>query len=91
MFSSGLTGWKPNPGRLGVADIMLGKWTFLGNPVVGSDEEKATAFQSQSTYVLPVLEKKDAFIFTADRWQPKNAIDGRYVWLPVKFKNDLLI
>lgn len=54
MFSSGLTGWKPNPGRLGVADIMLGKWTFLGNPVVGSDEEKATTFQSQSTYVIPV-------------------------------------
>jgi len=23
----------------------------------------------------------------ADRWRPKNAIDGRYVWLPVLFRN----
>jgi hypothetical protein len=21
----------------------------------------------------------------ADRWRPQNAIDGRYVWLPVQF------
>jgi hypothetical protein len=20
-----------------------------------------------------------------DRWMPKNAIDGRYVWLPIRF------
>jgi alpha-glucosidase len=25
----------------------------------------------------------------ADRWKPKNPIDGRYVWLPVIFENDL--
>lgn len=89
MFSSGLTGWKPNPGKLSVADSLMGNWTFLGNPCVGSDEEKATTFQSQSTYVIPVLGKKDAFIFTADRWRPKNPIDGRYVWLPIQFKNDI--
>ncbi len=29
--------------------------------------------------------KKDAFTFMADRWRPENAIDGRYVWLPVQF------
>jgi hypothetical protein len=28
----------------------------------------------------------EAFIFMADRWHPQNAIDGRYVWLPVKFQ-----
>jgi hypothetical protein len=25
----------------------------------------------------------------ADRWRPRNAIDGRYVWLPVRFEKSL--
>jgi hypothetical protein len=25
----------------------------------------------------------------ADRWNPKNAIDGRYVWLPIEFRHGL--
>lgn len=25
----------------------------------------------------------------ADRWRPKDATDGRYVWLPVKFEMGL--
>lgn len=89
MFSSGLTGWKPNPGRLAVADSLMGNWAFLGNPCVGSEDEKATTFKSQSTYVIPVLGKKDAFIFAADRWKPKNPINGRYIWLPIQFKKDI--
>jgi hypothetical protein len=89
MFSSGLTGWKPNPGKLAVADSLLGEWTFLGNPCVGTEEQKSTTFESQSTYIIPVLGKTDAFIFAADRWRPKNATDGRYVWLPVQFKNNI--
>lgn len=24
----------------------------------------------------------------ADKWEPKNAIDGRYLWLPIKFEGD---
>jgi hypothetical protein len=88
MFTSGLTGWKPNPARLSVADSMMGEWTFLGNPVVGSDEEQKTTFSSQSTYVIPVEGKKDAYIFTADRWRPENHIDGRYIWLPVLFDEE---
>lgn len=88
MFSSGLTGWKPNPGKLSVADYIMGEWTFLGNPCVGTDEEKNTTFWSQSTFVIPVMGKEEAFIFAADRWNPSNHIDGRYVWLPVQFKNN---
>lgn len=26
-----------------------------------------------------------------DRWTPENAIDGRYVWLPVEFKDNKFI
>jgi len=89
MFSSGLTGWKPNPGKLAVSDDMMGDWRFIGNPCRGTEEEKNTTFWSQSTFVIPVEGKKDAFIFAADRWRPENPIDGRYVWLPVKFDNNI--
>jgi hypothetical protein len=49
----------------------------------------ATTFESQSTFILPIADRPDAFIFMADRWRPLNAIDGRYVWLPLQFKNDV--
>ena len=29
-----------------------------------------------------------AHIFSLDRWRPDNAIDVRYVWLPVRFTPD---
>jgi len=83
MITSGCTGWKPNAARLSVADSVMGKWTFIGNPATGDDCD--ITFHSQSTYILPVHGYKDAFIFMADRWDPDNAINGRYVWLPVLF------
>jgi hypothetical protein len=45
-------------------------------------------FGAQSTYALPVEGRPGAFIFIADRWRPKNAIDGRYVWLPIDVDGD---
>ena len=88
MITSGLTGWDPNPARSAMANNMMGPWKDLGNPVRGTEAEKKTTFKSQSTYILPVMGKKDAFIFMADRWRPKNPIDGRYVWLPIEFEDD---
>lgn len=91
MITSGCTGWAPNAARSFVADNILGPWTSLGNPSRGTEEEVNTTFNSQSTYILPVQGQKDKFIFMADRWTPKNAIDGRYIWLPIEFENDLPI
>jgi len=85
-IGSGCTGWIPNAARWAVAPTIWGPWKELGNPCVGKDAE--TTFHSQSTYVLPVTGKKKAFIFMADRWNSKNAIDGRYVWLPIGFNNE---
>jgi beta-xylosidase len=90
LISSGCTGWDPNPARLAVADNIFGPWTPLGNPCRGDKTQINTTFQSQSTYILKVNGKEDAYIFMADRWMPKNAIDGRYIWLPIKFdENDI--
>ncbi|GAM00359.1 glycoside hydrolase family 43 protein [Sphingomonas parapaucimobilis] len=92
MFASGLTGWRPNPGRVYVADRVTGPWRSLGNPVRGSEEDRKTTFHSQSTLVLPLPPERPGaeprFIFMADRWRPENAIDGRYVWLPVEWEGE---
>jgi len=88
-IGSGCTGWAPNAARSAVADHLWGPWTELGNPCVGDDS--ATTFHSQSTYVLPVVGKKDAFIYLGDRWTPDNAIDGRYIWLPVNFQDGKIV
>jgi hypothetical protein len=89
MFSSYTTGWKPNPGRLAVSDNMMSGWKALENPCRGTEEEKKTTFHSQSTYVLPVEGKKNAFIYVGDRWKPENHIEGPYVLLPVEFENGI--
>ncbi len=87
LIASGCTGWKPNAARLAIADSIFGRWRELENPCVGVDS--ALTFNSQSAFVLPVFAKKDAFIFMADQWNPDNPIDGRYVWLPVFFENQI--
>jgi beta-xylosidase len=84
-IGSDCTGWKPNAARLAVASEIWGPWKELGNPCRGTEEQQNKTFWSQGTFVLPLKNKKDAFIFMADRWMPENPIDGRYVWLPLKF------
>jgi Glycosyl hydrolases family 43 len=88
LISSGTTGWKPNPARLAVADHPFGPWQELGDPSRGDEKQVKTTFWSQSTFILPVIGKKDAYIYMGDRWTPENAIDGRYVWLPIQFENN---
>ena len=87
LISSGCTGWDPNAARLSVADSIWGPWKELGNPCRGSTEQIERTFNSQSTFILPVAGRDDAYIFMADRWNPANAIDGRYIWLPIQFED----
>ena len=88
-IGSGCTGWAPNAARSAIADSMFGPWKELDNPCVGINPSNKLGpektFGSQSTYILPVQGKKDAFIALFDLWRPKNAIDGRYIWLPIQF------
>lgn len=89
LFTSDCTGWAANAARLLAANSIFGEWEELGNPCLGSGEQITNTFNSQSTFILPVQGKRDAFIFMADRWNPRNAIDGRYVWLPIEFHHDV--
>lgn len=85
-IGSGCTGWAPNAARSAKAESIWGPWQELGNPCLGEDAE--LTFHSQSTFILPLQGREGAFIFMADRWRPENAIDGRYIWLPILFRND---
>ena len=81
MLSSGCTGWDPNSAELAVADSIMGEWTVLGDPCTGPDAEKT--FYGQSTFVIPVQGKKNAFIACFDMWKKKDLQDSRYIWLPM--------
>lgn len=85
LITSGCTGWNPNRARMHVADSLFGEWTSLGDPLRGDGAD--TTYGGQSTYILPVQGKKNVFLFMADRWNPRNLRDSRYLWLPVQFKD----
>ncbi len=83
MITSGCTGWKPNEARLMTSSSIFGEWKQLPNPCVGKDA--GITFGGQSTYILPLQEKKGEYVFMADVWRPGNLADSRYIWLPVRF------
>lgn len=89
LMMSGCTGWAPNEARSAIADNIWGEWKEMGNPCIGDGAD--LTFQSQSTYILPVNGKPNTFIYLGDRWTPKNAIDGRYVWLPIRFEGERFV
>ena len=86
MLSSGCTGWDPNRAELAVADSIMGEWTVIGDPCTGPDADKT--FYGQSTYVIPVQGKKNAYIACFDMWKKKDLQDSRYIWLPMIWNED---
>ncbi|GAB4461433.1 MAG: glycoside hydrolase family 43 protein [Armatimonadaceae bacterium] len=85
MLTSGCTGWRPNPARWHSASAMMGGWETGGDPCV--EDSKETTFDSQPTFVLPLPPtaegEPERYLFMADRWNPENLQDSRYVWLPM--------
>ena len=93
LLGSGSSGWTPNPARLFKSDSITGTWTNLGNPTRGinpiNNLGPEKAFGGQSTFIIPVQGKKNAFIAMFDVWKPSLPIESRYIWLPIKFENDV--
>jgi len=87
MITSGCTGWNPNPARLLTSKNIMGPWTLHKNPWQG--EKADISFDSQSTFIFKIEGKKDAYILMADRWRPRKPSDGRYIWVPIIFENNL--
>ncbi|HLO59841.1 MAG TPA: glycoside hydrolase family 43 protein [Bacteroidales bacterium] len=86
IVTSACTGWDPNQAKYAVADSMLGHWEMRDNPCTGKDADKT--FYGQSTHVLPIEGKKNAYIAMFDRWNKKDLINSRYIWLPIIFEGD---
>lgn len=85
MITSGCSGWAPNEALAHVADTMLGPWETIGNPCVGANKVfRVTTFFAQSTFVIPMPGGPPGlFVFLADRWNPDDLRDSRYIWLPL--------
>lgn len=86
LITSGCTGWRPNEADCALAENILGPWVSKGSPCIGPGAQ--TTFDAQSTFVLPVPGKPGCFIFMADRWNPRQLADSRYVWLPLIIQPD---
>jgi beta-xylosidase len=89
MFTSGTTGWNPNPARLSVSKNLTEGWKTMGNPCRGTDYENNTTFRSQSTFILRPHGTKKLIIFMGDRWNPRNLADSRHIWLPLEWEDGL--
>ena len=85
LVTSGCTGWDPNQADIAVADQVMGPYTSLGNPCRGHDADKT--FYGQSTHVIPVVGT-DQFVMMFDRWNKRDLIASRYIWLPFDFAGD---
>ncbi|CAA0841056.1 Arabinanase/levansucrase/invertase [Striga hermonthica] len=84
MITSGCTGWAPNAALAHAAESMMGPWETLGSPCIGGNEVyRVTTFFAQGTHVVPVAGVRGLFVFMADRWNPADLRDSRYVWLPL--------
>nr|XP_012573684.1 uncharacterized protein LOC101505714 isoform X2 [Cicer arietinum] len=84
MVTSGCTGWAPNEALVHTSESILGTWETIGNPCVGGNKMfRVSTFLAQSTFVLPLTKFPGLFIFMADRWNPSELRDSRYVWLPL--------
>lgn len=85
LVTSGATGWDPNQAKYATATSMAGPWTALTN--LGNN----TAFDSQSTYLIPIQGRsKTTFIFAADRWQDPDLKGSKYIWLPLRVSGSTL-
>jgi beta-galactosidase len=89
LITSGCTGWAPNQASVHTAQSLFGPWTLAGDPMTGPGANKT--FGGQSTYVVKVPGKKDAFIYMGDKWNPGNLRDSRYQWLPIQFREDKVV
>uniref|UniRef100_M1AIA4 Beta-glucanase n=1 Tax=Solanum tuberosum TaxID=4113 RepID=M1AIA4_SOLTU len=84
MITSGCTSWSPNEALAHASDSIMGPWETIGNPCIGGNKIfRLTTFFAQGTFVVPLSGVPGLFIFMADRWNPADLKDSRYVWLPL--------
>ncbi|MBQ8520665.1 MAG: family 43 glycosylhydrolase [Bacteroides sp.] len=69
MYTSGTTGYTPNPTQAHVFTDPHGEYTDLGDPHIG--DPYTHSFNSQICCVIRIPGKKDLYVALADRWLPQ--------------------
>lgn len=69
LFTSGTTGYHPNPSEVACAKTFHGPWRVLGDP--HPEDASRTSYNTQITSVFKHPFKKDLYIALADRWIPE--------------------
>jgi len=87
LLTSDLTGWAPNANHYCTAPSLEGPWTPRGTFAKG--QKASTTFDSQTTFVMPVAGKPNAFIFMGDVFHAASIYEvsdmskTTHVWLPI--------
>lgn len=97
MFTSGTTGYEPNPTQIGMTNLIHGPWKNMGNPCLADIENNSFNCQFSSVFKHPFRE--DLYIAVGDRWcnkmiefnGKKEAVtkEASYIWLPVSFQDNI--
>jgi hypothetical protein len=92
LLGSGSSGWKPNTARHFTSNEIQGPWVSQGNPVQGKNTVDGIGneltFGAQSSFIFPIVGVKDAYVAMFDVWIPEMPIQGRYIWLPIRVKQN---
>ena len=68
LFTSGMTGYVPNPSETAIADDWQGPYAVQGNPHTKDESRSSYNSQISSVFKYP---GKDLYIALADRWVPE--------------------
>ena len=83
LFTSGTTGYYPNPTLTTRFSDFHGEYTALGSP--HQNDATHTSFNSQISGVLRVEGKNDLYIALADRWLPRRKWSAQQRWMEHRY------
>lgn len=84
LLSSGTTGSDTNQQKYSTSLSILGPWSELKD--IGSKD----GFNSQTTFVLPVVGTKETtYVYCGDRWNDPGFKDAKHIWIPIKWDKDV--
>jgi hypothetical protein len=80
LFGSHLTGWNTNDNQYTTATSLAGPWSSWRSFAPSG----TNTCNSQTTNIVPVQGTSGTtYLLMADRWNPGNLADSRYVWEPL--------
>jgi len=81
LFTSGCSGWTPNPGHYYTSTSITGPYVIQGSPFVGDAGDNS--FNSQRCYIFKIPGYKNAYLYMGDRWNGSGSPKSQYVFLPI--------